>query len=30
MGKVEAVNVAFFDINEDGKIDFLINTYENG
>jgi hypothetical protein len=27
---VEATNIAFFDINEDGKIDFLVNTLENG
>lgn len=28
--QVETVNVAFFDINEDGRIDFMINSLENG
>ncbi|KAL4468178.1 hypothetical protein ABPG72_017159 [Tetrahymena utriculariae] len=28
--KTQAVNIAFFDINEDGKLDFMVNTYENG
>lgn len=28
--EVEALYIAFFDINEDGKIDFLLISFENG
>ncbi|EAR93627.2 integrin alpha FG-GAP repeat protein (macronuclear) [Tetrahymena thermophila SB210] len=28
--KTQAINIAFFDINEDGKLDFMVNTFENG